>query len=65
MNDLTYYIASGFMALVALILVLRPTTGHDPMVVRRRYLVILAALAGVTLLTVFRFGVMGVIFGGC
>ncbi|MBD3372110.1 MAG: hypothetical protein GF403_05270 [Candidatus Coatesbacteria bacterium] len=65
MDDLAFFIILGFLILVGLVLALKGGKGEDPLVARRRYLAVAVDIAAVLLTSLFRFGALGALFGGC
>jgi hypothetical protein len=65
MTDLLYYIILGLLGVVALVLVFRRPDDEDPLVSRRRYLALTVDIIAIVLVSLFRFGALGALIGGC
>jgi hypothetical protein len=65
MNDISYYIVLGVLAVIGLVMALRHRKNEDPLVSRRRYTAIIIDIAAIALVSLFRFGALGMLLGGC
>jgi hypothetical protein len=65
MTDLIYYIILGLLGIVALVLVFSRPDDEDPLVSRRRYLALTVDIIAIVLVSLFRFGALGALIGGC
>ncbi len=65
MNDIAYYVIVGVLAVLGLVLVFRRPDDEDPLVSRRRYLAVTIDIAAIALVSLFRFGALGALIGGC
>jgi hypothetical protein len=65
MTDLVFFIVLGVLVTFGLVMVFRGGKGEDPLVARRRYTAICIDIAAIALTSLFRFGALGALFGGC
>lgn len=65
MNELTYFIVLGVLTIFGLALIFGGRQKEDPLASRRRYLAITVDIAAIAVVTAFRFGAVGLLFGGC
>jgi hypothetical protein len=65
MNDITFYVILGALLIFGLVLALRRPDDEDPLVSRRRYAALIIDIGAIALVSLFRFGAVGALFGGC